>query len=205
MSGGLYNAQRRGRPNTSGTATLVWQIASGEIPPFQMTMRVVAPGQYGHSDIQTLDVSIEIVSRLSSWLHSQDSPKPPPPGRLRRLEATEWAALLDAMMATLTDPRIVAAIADLADVDRIVVPPPRVLHVVSGHEIAGFLPPLQAIAGATGSRGAHLSADPALTMADPGDRARQVTRWLWQIAADAGLIGMERLTQQLLPAPQAHQ
>jgi hypothetical protein len=82
------------------------------------------------------------------------------------------------MMATLTDPRIVAAIADLADVDPIVVPPPRILYVVSDHEIAGFLPPLQAIADATGSRGARLRADPALTLADPGDRARQVTRWL---------------------------
>ena len=201
-SAGLYNTQRRGRPNTSGTATLVWQIASGEIPPFQMTTRVVAPGQYGHSHIQTLDVSIEIVSRLSSWLHSADSPPLPPPGTLRRLELGEWAALLDAMMATLTDPRIVAAIADLADVDPILVPPPRVLHVVSGHEIAGFLPPLQPIADATGSRGAHLRADPALTMADPGDRALQVARWLCQIVADAGLTGMERLTQLHLPGAQ---
>jgi len=203
MSAGLYNTQRRGRPNTSGTATLVWQIASGEIPPFQMTISVVAPGQYGHPHIQALSVSIEIVSRLSSWLHTPDSPPLPPPGALRRLEAAEWAALLDAMMATLTDSRIVAALADLADVDPILVPPPRILHVVSGQEIAGFLPPLPPIAGASGSHGAHLQADPALTMADPGDRARQVTRWLCQIAADAGLIGMERLTQLQLPAPRA--
>jgi hypothetical protein len=201
MSAGLYNTQRRGKPNTSGTATLVWQIANGEIPPFQMTIRVVAPDQYGHSHIQTLNVSIEIISKLSAWLHSQDSPQPPPPGMLRRLEPAEWAALLGAMMVTLTDPRMVAAIADLADVAPILVPPPRILHVVSGHEIAGFLPPLQPIAGATGSHGAHLRADPALTIADPDDRARQVTRWLCQIAADAGLTGMERLTQ--LPAPHA--
>ena len=41
MSAGLFNTQRRGVPNTSGTATLVWQIAAGEIPPFQMSIRVV--------------------------------------------------------------------------------------------------------------------------------------------------------------------
>jgi hypothetical protein len=195
MSGGLYNTQRRGVPNTSGTATLVWQIASGEVPPFQMTIRIVAPGQYGHSHIQTLDVSIEIVSRLSSWLHSPDSPPLPPPTSLRRLETAEWAGMLDAMVATLTDPRTVAAIADLADVAPILVPAPRTLHIVSGPEIAGFLPPLQPVPGATGSHGAHLRADPVLTLADPSDRARQVTRWLCQIAADAGLTGMERLTQ----------
>jgi hypothetical protein len=55
-------------------------------------------------------------------------------------------------------------------------------------------------AGATGSRGAHLRADPALTLADPADRAQQVTRRLRQIVADAGLTGMERLAQLQLPS-----
>lgn len=192
---GPDNVQRRGRPNTSGTATLVWQVTSGEILPFQITFRVVAPDQYGHSHIQTLNVSIEVISRFTSWLSSTGTPLPLPPGTFRRLEAAEWASLLDAVIATLTDPGIIAAIADLADVDPILVPPPRNLHIVSGQEIARFLPPLQPIPGTTGSHGAHLRADPALALADPGDRATQVTRWLCQIAADAGLTGMERLTR----------
>jgi hypothetical protein len=199
-SGGLYNTARRGRPNTSGTATLTWQIADGEIPPFEFTTRIVAPGQYGHSHIQKLTISVDITSRLSAWAHSPNSPQPPPPTRARRLETTEWAALLNAMVATLTSPDIVASIADLADVDPIVVPPPQVVHVVSGEEIAQLLPPLREIPGATGSRGAHLRADPVLTLTDPEDRARQVVRWLCQIAADAGLSGMERLTQMALAA-----
>jgi hypothetical protein len=71
--------------------------------------------------------------------------------------------------------------------------------VVTSREIAGFLPPqLQPIPDATGSRGAHLQADPALSLADPSDRAKQVIRWLCQIAADAGLAGMERLVTELL-------
>jgi hypothetical protein len=87
-----------------------------------------------------------------------------------------------------------------ADVDPILVPPPRILHLVSSQEIAGFLPPqLRPIPGAAGSQGAHLQADPALSLADPGDRAQQVTRWLCQIAADAGLTGMESLVTQLPP------
>jgi hypothetical protein len=201
MSSGLYGFHRQGRPNTSGTATLVWQIASGEIPPFQITVRVEAPGQYGHSNVQTLNISVDVISRLSSWMQAKDSPPLPPPGGLRRLEPAEWADLLDAMMATLTEPGIVAAIADLADIDPILVPPPRVLHVVSGPEIAKFLPPqLLPIAGVTGSRGAHLQADPALSLADSDDKTQQVTRWLCQIAADAGLTGMERLVTQLQPS-----
>jgi hypothetical protein len=84
-----------------------------------------------------------------------------------------------------------------------VVPPPQIVHAVSNGEIARLLPPnLSEIPGATGSHGAHLRADPALSVADPEDRARQVIRWLCQIAADAGLSGMERLTRTELPAPE---
>jgi hypothetical protein len=198
-STGIYDTHRRGRPNTSGTATLVWQIADGKIPPAGMTVRIEAPGQYGHSHVQTLNISIEITSRLTAWRDTQPV-QWHQPGTPRHLEAPEWVALLDAVMATLTDPRVVAAIADLADVDPILVPPPMVLHVVSSREIAGFLPPqLRPIPGATGSRGAHLQADPSLSLADPKDRAQQVTRWLCQIAADAGLTGMESLVMQLPP------
>jgi Schlafen, AlbA_2 len=197
---GLYNTHRRGRPNTSGTATLVWQIASGQIPPAEMTVRVEAPGQYGHSHVQTLDISVEITSRLTAWRDIQPVQRHQP-GTLRVLELAEWAGLLNAMMATLTEPRVIAAIADLADIDPILVPSPRILHLVSGREIARFLPPqLRPIAGAAGSHGASMQADPALTLADPHDRTQQVNRWLCQIAADAGLTGMESLVAQLPPA-----
>lgn len=198
-STGIYDTHRRGRPNNSGAATLVWQIASGKIPPAEMTVRVEAPGRYGHSHVQTLNISIEIISRLTAWQSSPDSPPPPPPGAFRSLEIFEWAALLNAITATLTDSRVVAAIADLADVDPILVPPPRTLHIVTNREIAGFLPPqLRPIPEASGSHGTHLQADPALSLADPEDRAEQVARWLCQIAADAGLTGMERLVTQLV-------
>ena len=192
----FHGTQRWGRPNTSGTATLVWRFADGEISPFQMTVRVVAPDQYGHSHIQTLNFTVEITSRLTAWQSSPDAPLPIPPGTLRRLKTQEWKVLLEAIIATLTSPDITAAIADLADIDPILVPPPRSLHIVSGQEIAGFLPPLQPIPGATGSHGAHLRADPALSLPDPNDRATQATRWLRQIAADAGLSGMEHLTKR---------
>jgi hypothetical protein len=109
--------------------------------------------------------------------------------------------LLNAIMTTLTNPEVVAAIADLADVDPIVMPPPQIVHVVSGEDIA--LPPLREIPGATGSRGAHLRARPGPDPVRTRRPARQVIRWLCQIAADAGLSGMERLTQTELNRPRA--
>jgi Putative DNA-binding domain len=195
---GFHRTQRRGRPNTSGTVTLVWHIAGG-VTPAEMTVRVEAPGQYGHSHIQALSISVEIITRLTAWRDTQPVQQHQP-GTLRRLDLAEWAGLLASVMATLTEPRVCAAVADLADVDPILVPPPRLLHLVSSREIAGFLPSqLQPIAGATGSRGAHLQADSALSLADAHDRAQQVTRWLCQIAADAGLTGMESLVTQMPP------
>jgi hypothetical protein len=60
-----------------------------------MTCRVVAPGPYGYSHIQTLTVSIQVVSRLTSRLSSPAASLPIPPGTLRRLEPAEWTALLE--------------------------------------------------------------------------------------------------------------
>jgi len=177
MSGGLNQTRRQGRPNTSGTATLRWSIASGDILPFEVMIRIVTPGQYGHAHIQAVTMTVEITSRLSEWMmDSGNCPQPPRPIGFRRLEVSERAALLDAILATLTSGPVVAAVADLADADPITVPPPRILHIVrGGQEIAQFLPPLPAIHGAGGSHGAHLQADPALSLAEPEDRSRQVT------------------------------
>ena len=101
------------------------------------------------------------------------------------------------MTATPTSPPVVAVLADIADADPILVPPPRTVHIISNREIADFLPPLRPIPDASGSHGAHLQADPTLSLADPEDRAKQVSSWLCQIAADASLIGMEQLATKL--------
>ena len=128
-------------------------------------MRVEAPGQYGHSHVQSLTLTVEVVSRLSAWRDRLPVQRHPP-GTRRRLDTAEWADLLSAIMATLTEPPVVAVISDLADVEPIVVPPPRILHLVSDQEIAGFLPEQCSPSTAPpASRGAHLQADPALTLA----------------------------------------
>jgi len=47
------------------------------------------------------------------------------------------------------------------------------------------------------SHGAHMLADPALDLSDPAERGEQADRWLIQMAADAGLLGMETLVSKL--------
>jgi hypothetical protein len=79
-SGGLYTFRRRGVPNTSSTATLMWSIAE-EPAPFDVTVRVVVPDQYGQSHIETLELTLDVVSRLTEWMHSEHAPVLVPAGR----------------------------------------------------------------------------------------------------------------------------
>jgi hypothetical protein len=56
----------------------------------------------------------------------------------------------------MTGTQVVSALADLADIDPILVPAPSAVHLVSGDELAGLLPRLEAIEGARSGHGAHL-------------------------------------------------
>ena len=40
-------------------------------------------------------------------------------------------------------------------------------------------------------------ADPVLDLSNPSERAEQVDRWLNQMAADSGLLGMEQLVARM--------
>jgi hypothetical protein len=136
-----------------------------------------------------------MVSRLTAWLNvGQETDTLP----RRRLETGEWAALLDAVAAALTSPAVIGPVADLAGADPITVPQPRVLHLVSEPAMPDLLPAgLSPIRGGGVSHGAHMPADPALDLSEPGERAEQVDRWLIQMAADAGLLGMEQLVSKM--------
>jgi len=185
-----------GQANRSSIATLVWRLRSREPYPFEMTARIEVPGHYGRSHVGALELTLVVVSRLIAWCN--EGFKGIPPSIKRRLEITEWAALLDAMAATLTSPEVVGAVADLADVDPITVRQPRVLHLVSGPPMPDLLPPqLYPIRDGGVSHGAHMLADPALDLSDPAERSQQVDRWLNQMGADAGLLGMEQLVAQM--------
>jgi hypothetical protein len=107
--------------------------------------------------------------------------------------------LIDSLVATLTSDSVVTPLAQMAGVDVVAVPQPRVLHVVTQRAITEILQinGLREIPEAGDSRGAHLLGDPVLDLGDPDDRRTQVRRWMSQIALDAGLLGMEQLLVQL--------
>jgi hypothetical protein len=186
-----------GSANRSHAATLVSRLEPGEPTLFEMTVRVEVPGHYGHSHVQELRLTLTLVSRLTARLNAGR------PGVLprRRLDADEWAALFDAVAATLTSPAIVGPVADLAGADPLTVRQPRVLHIVSGPPMPELLPAqLSPIRDGGVSHGTHMLADPALDLSDPAERAEQADRWLIQMAADAGLRGMEQLVSKMRDA-----
>lgn len=94
-------------------------------------------------------------------------------------------------------------LAELAGIDPIAVPQPRVLHLVTARPVTDVLDTtgLQPIPDAGTSMGAHLLADPARDLADEDDRREQVAAWMTQIALDAGLRGMEQLLHRLTASP----
>ena len=197
---GLNGFRRRGHPNTSAAASLTWEIVHGNISPFQLSVSVEAPGQYGRPDISEFEITVTAVSRFTAWLRGGLAPEPPPPGSRRRFEIAEWVSLLDAVLFSLTEPLVVAAIAKLANSGPSLVFPPRMVHLISEHKLAEFLPGwLQPIPGAIGTCESHLQADPRLDLARQADRIEQIDRWLQQITQDASLTGMERLARPLLP------
>jgi hypothetical protein len=185
-----------GQANRSNIATLVWRLQPPPPVPFEMTVRIEVPGHYGRSHVGALELTLTVVSRLTAWLNAGRSTVPPPPMR-RRLEVTEWAALLDSVAASLTSPDLVGTVADLAGVDPITVRQPRVLHLVSGPPMPELLPPLSPIRDGGVSHGAHMLADPALDLSNPAERGEQVDRWLDQMGSDAGLLGMEQLVAKM--------
>jgi hypothetical protein len=190
---GVESFHPEGGANRSHAATLVWRLEPSEPVAFEMTVRIEAPGHYGHSHVQTLQLTLTLVSRLTARLNV---------GRLgmlprRRLDTAEWAALLDGMAATLTSPAVTGPVADLAGADPLTVRQPRVLQVVGGPAMPDLLPAqLSPIRDGGVSHGAHM-ADPALDLSEPAERAEQVDRWLIQMAADAGLRGMEQLISDM--------
>jgi hypothetical protein len=136
-----------------------------------------------------------MTSRLTAWLNAHRAMGMLP---RRRLEAAEWAALLDAVAATLASPAVVGPVADLAGADPVTVRQPRVLHIVSQPLMPDLLPAqLSPIRDGGVSHGAHMLADPAFDLSDSADRAAQADRWLIQMAADAGLLGMEQLVSDM--------
>jgi hypothetical protein len=196
------NPFRRHGLNRARLVRLVWSAFPNEWPsdrrpPVEATAAVEAPGDYGSSATH-LSVHIDVVTRMGSVTEiiQEQSGRAIPPWRVAPQQLGD---IIDGLMGTLTSESVVTPLAEMAGVDVVRVPQPRVLHVVTQHPITEvlYLNGLRPIPDAGQSHGAHLLGDPALDLGDSDDRHRQVRMWMSQIALDAGLLGMEQLLDQL--------
>jgi Schlafen, AlbA_2 len=197
--------------NRSYRVTLKWWCApggswpEGKPKPVEAIVRLEVPGSYGSVN-QNLHVEIDVVVRCSvlvEILREQSTNGQQITMPLWRITAQQLSTLLDGMLATLSSKEITGPLAELAGIDPIAVPQPRVLHMKTSRPVTEVLNTsgLRLIPDTGNSMGAHLLADPARDLADDDDRRDQVRAWVTQIALDAGLLGMEQLLQRLAEAP----
>jgi schlafen family protein len=193
--------------NRSRTVTVKWWCAPGgswpqdKRKPVEATVRLTVPGSYGQVN-QNLRVEIDVVVRhsiLAEILGERSTNGQSIVLPVWRITAQQLGDFVDALLATLSSTDVVVPLAELAGVDPIAVPQPRVLHMVTTRPVTEVLDTtgLRPIPDAGRSMGAHLLADPARDLADEDDRREQVAAWLTQIALDAGLRGMEQLLHRL--------
>lgn len=181
--------------NRARHARLVWQgVTDSPHQALRYPVEAIAvadlPAAYG-SPTSYLQFTLDVVVRARPFiaskvgLHSGTS--------VWRLFVSDLYAIMDGLLQSLTDQRVVQALADLAGVDPVIVPQPANLDFLTAPRVGdllqtGFTP----VEDAGPSHGANLVSDPALDMSDPSERRLQVDSWLQQVGLDAGLLGMER-------------
>ncbi|MBF9071733.1 AlbA family DNA-binding domain-containing protein [Streptacidiphilus fuscans] len=203
-NGGLSPFERWGF-NRSRDVQLRWSAVperwpTDTEPPVQAVARLQIPGAYGQHD-QRLKVELDVIARTSDMTDVlQRGLRHIEPAR-ERISVHRLAGVVDAMVEALVHPSIVEPLAELAAIDPLAVPQPRNVHIRTGRQVSEVLDTsaLTPIPNAGGSQGAHLLVDPALDLADPTERWRQVTLWMEQAALDAGLLGMEAVLKGLNP------
>jgi Putative DNA-binding domain len=175
--------------NRARHARLAWRGAMETEPRHPVEAIAVAdlPAAYG-APATTLTFTLDVIIRVSSHIAAS---RPPGAASAFRLPVPDLYATLDAMLASLADPAVVNALAGLAGIDPVIVPPPANLDFVTGPVVGDLLYPggLTQIPDAGPSHGANLLANPTLDLAAAGDRRAQLDDWLQQIALDAGSAG----------------
>lgn len=174
--------------------------------PVEALLSAEVPGGYGQTATHLL-VHLDIIIRLARWTAIEESKWVPASGLDRNQPESHWrmkvdvlGQLMDAMIAALVDEHVVGALADLAHIDSLAVPQPRVLHMRTVRPIPQVLDAsgLKPISDAGNSYGAHLLADPGLDLTNVDSRREQINAWVIQTALDAGLLGMEERLAHLM-------
>ncbi len=179
--------------NRARHARLAWQAAVDAEPhhPVEAVAAAQLPSSYG-APSTSLQFSLDVIIRASAYLIAKN-----PQGVLPRfrLPVPDLYETIDAMISSLTDRGVSTALAGLAGIDPVIMPPPASLDFITGPDVRELLHPggLTQIPDAGTSHGANLLANPTLDLKDPAERHAQLDDWLQQIALDAGLSGMENL------------
>ncbi|MFF5161546.1 helix-turn-helix domain-containing protein [Streptomyces sp. NPDC000348] len=186
--GGMSPFHRSGF-NRARKVRLLWQGGpdGGPLFPLEAVARIDLPDAYG-APVSHLQVSLQVVARFRHTL-----------GRAASLSVAHLHELVDALTATLVDDKVTGALAALAGVDPLVMPQPLGLDFLSSTDMPDLLAGngLTLVPDAGTSRGANLLADPGVDQRDPAERRALVDSWLQQISLDAGLLGMEKVLEQL--------
>ncbi len=192
-SGDGQRFQRSGPNNGSRTVSLeTWRAPAGwphaTIKPVTGKVEITVPGGYGDF-ARSLRIQADIVVR---WSAAAENPPP-----WWQISPDRLGGLIDATVSTLSDQEVTDSLAELAGIDVLAVPQPRIVHFRTARAVSDVLATtgLRQIPGAGGARGAHLLADPSCDLSNVVERQRQVKSWLIQIAMDAGLEGMTQLLE----------
>lgn len=163
------------------------------VVPIQAVATVSLPDAYGVTGVLTFQVDVMVAVR-----DLIDDRGRPPGWPAWRLSPVDLYETLEGLVLSLTQDSVVAAIADIADVDPVVVPQPPNLNFLTGIDVVELLwmEGLGQIPDAGTSRGANLLADPAIDLRSPDERRIQLDNWLVQVALDAGITGMEAVTER---------
>ncbi|GHH27188.1 hypothetical protein GCM10018780_81650 [Streptomyces lanatus] len=186
--GGMNPFYRSGF-NRARKIRLLWQGGPNGAPafPLEAVARIDLPDAYG-APVSHLQVSVEVLARFRHTF-----------GRTVPLSVARLHELVDALTATLVDDKVTEALAALAGVDPLVMPQPLGLDFLSSTDMPDLLAGngLTSVPDAGTSRGANLLADPGVDQRDLGERRALIDSWLQQISLDAGLLGMEKVLEQL--------
>lgn len=181
--------------NRSRTARLVYRaLSNSSVPhPVEAVVTVALPEVYGTSTAATATVTIDVISRVRRYVDTLD--KVGAPGEEYRYPVPNLLDLLEGILKTTVDSKVVSEIARITDIDPALVAQPRELHLVAGRQVKELLRTeiLQEIPDAGTSAGGVFRANPALDLRDIADRREQVDDWMRQLGLDAGLTGMEAL------------
>ncbi|MBG7704801.1 ATP-binding protein [Streptomyces sp. MC1] len=178
--------------NRSRTARLVYRALSrSAVPhPVEAVVTVALPEVYGSSTAAMATVTIDVIARVRRYAGTVNEEY--------RYPVPNLLDLLEGILKTTVDPKVVAEIARIIDIDPALAAQPRELHLVADRQVKDLLRTdgLEEIPDAGASAGGVFRANPALDLRDTADRQEQVDDWLRQLGLDAGLTGMENLVEQ---------